>query len=171
MKRVAIFPGSFDPVTIGHMNVIEKALKIFDEVVVGILINPSKKPMYSAPHRCDMIERAVRYRKMHNKVRVEVVEKELAVEFARRSGATHIIRSMRFAFDYESELEISWNNNDLSNGKIESVFFPPGKDVITARSTTVRELVILGKYADAGRFLPPPMCEKPEDWLKEFGTE
>ncbi len=157
----AIFPGSFDPVTEGHVDIIRKSLEVFDEVVVVVMTNPDKRPMFMKYARFLMLKEALR--DVRN-VRVEVVD-GLTVDAAKRLGATHIVRSMRFAFDYEYELETAWNNEAF--GGIATVFFPPDKGHLNYRSTTVRQLARLKRFVEASMFLPKPMQKDAERWLTE----
>ena len=162
--HTAVFPGSFDPITEGHVDVLRKALKLFDNVVIGVLVNPKKTPMFTAERRADMICAVINKHgaRWIEDVHVEVVKKELAVEFAKRVNATHFIRSMRTGFDFEYELEIAWNNLDF--GSIETIFIPPEQKHITYRSSTVRVLLDFRRYDLASRFLPEPLNKDPE-WM------
>jgi len=138
MKKIAIYPGTFDPITLGHLDVIQASSAIFDEVVVGLLINPQKKPMFSQEERLEMIEESVKECRMTN-VRVECFA-GLTVELARREGAMAIIRGLRLTTEYEVELNISFNNRLLDDG-IYTILVAPLQQHIHISSSVVRELL------------------------------
>ena len=145
----AIYPGTFDPITWGHLDVIEAASTIFDEVIVGVLTNLHKEPMFTTDIRVAMIlEAASGYRNV--KVGKFV---GLTVEFAKLEGADVIVRGLRLVMDYESELDISFNNRVLSGG-VNTVFIPPKQEHIHIRSSTVRELMLFGVRDELHQYVP-----------------
>ena len=155
MKKTAVYPGTFDPVTLGHMDVIKASAAIFDEVVVGILINSNKQPMFPEGKRAIMIERAVRDSKITN-VRVEIFN-GLTVELAQQENALAIIRGLRLTTEYEDELGLIFNNMILDGGII-SVLIPPRQEHIHISSSAVRELLKFGRQK-LDKYVPPAVLE------------
>ena len=119
---VAVYPGSFDPVTNGHLDIISRAANVFDTLIVAVLANPKKSPLLSVAERLDVI-RAALGEDGAPLDRVEVAEFDgLTVDFARQHGATSIVRGLRAISDFEMEMQLAHNNRVLAPG-IDSVFF------------------------------------------------
>lgn len=141
-KKIALFPGSFDPFTKGHESVLEKALQVFDEIVIGIGVNTEKKYLFDTEkrlsHICSIYEN-------NTKVKVHSYT-SLTVDFAKEIKASHIIRGLRNANDYMYEQPIAQINLDLSN--IESVFFLTQPEYAAISSTIVREIFKTGGKID-----------------------
>ena len=146
MKRIAIFPGSFDPYTIGHDNILRRALAIFDEVVIGVGINGSKQSMHSVEERIKAINALYAD---EQRVSVEKYD-DLTTDFARRKGAGFIIRGVRSTKDYEYEMNIADINRQLTG--IETVILFAEPAVAGISSSVVRELIRFNK--DVSQFLP-----------------
>ncbi|MBR6077901.1 MAG: pantetheine-phosphate adenylyltransferase [Paludibacteraceae bacterium] len=146
MKRIAIFPGSFDPFTIGHDNILCRALKIFDEVVIGVGINGSKQSMQTPE------ERIAKIRELYaDEPRVSVeAYNDLTTDFARRKGATFVVRGVRTTKDYEYEMNIADINRQLTG--IETVILFAEPAVAGISSSIVRELIRFNK--DVTQFIP-----------------
>ena len=140
MKHViAIYPGTFDPVTNGHLDLIQRGAKIFDELVVAILRNPEKDPLFALEERIEMLERmTVNF----DNVRVETFD-GLLVEYASRQHATAVLRGIRAVSDYEYELQMALMNRKL-NPKIETIFMMPAEAYSYLSSRLVREIGQLG---------------------------
>ena len=134
MKR-AVFPGSFDPVTIGHIDIINKGLQIFDELIIGIGENNDKKYMFSLEKRFEIIKSI--FAKQNN-VKVQTY-KGLTVDFCKKNNSNFIIRGLRNPSDFEYEKTIAQTNKDISN--IETVFFLATKENLNISSSIVRELI------------------------------
>lgn len=144
--KVAVFPGSFDPITKGHEDIVRRALPLFDKVIMAIGINSKKRSLYSIEERVDWIKKV-----FHGEAKVEVKQfTGLTVHFCEKQGANYIIRGLRNGSDFDYEKTISQLNADLGN--IESVFFISKPQFSHISSTIVRE-IILGK-GDASLFLP-----------------
>ena len=144
MKRIkAIYPGSFDPPTNGHLDLIERGSKIFDELVVAILRNPEKDPLFSVSDRCKMLEAMT---SGFDNVSVETFD-GLMVDYAMRSGATAILRGIRAISDYEYELQMALMNRKLQSG-LETVFMMPAEKYSYLSSRLVREIAQLGGSVD-----------------------
>lgn len=136
--RIAIYPGTFDPITNGHFDVITRALRIFDRLVVAIAENPGKRPLFSLDERVEMARAMVDT--LDDRDRVEVTGfQSLTVEFARSVGATSIIRGLRAVSDFEYELMIALTNRKLAQD-IESVFLMPSVEYIYLNSSMVKEV-------------------------------
>ena len=134
MKR-AVFPGSFDPITIGHIDIITKGLQIFDELIIGIGENNDKKYMFSLEKRFEFIKSVFAHQ---NNVIVETY-KGLTVDFCKKNNSNFIIRGVRNPSDFEYEKTIAQINTDISN--IETVFFLASKENLNISSSLVRELI------------------------------
>jgi len=138
MEKLGIYPGTFDPITFGHLDVIEISSKIFDKVIVVISNNISKKSIFQEKVRQKIIEKEVKKLKFKN---VDVViHNGLTAHLANSLRAISIIRGLRLTTDYESELDMSFNNRMLSNG-VDTIFIAPKQEHIHIRSSTVRELI------------------------------
>ena len=149
-KRIAIYPGSFDPLTNGHMDVIERALEIFDEVIVAVLNNPSKKALFSSEERVDMIRQSVNGLKP---VHVDTFG-SLLVEYARMKKAVAIIRGMRAISDFENEFQMALMNRKL-NKDVQSVFLMTGLRWIFTSSSIIKEAAQFG--GDISDMVPKPV--------------
>src|SRR5215203_701642 len=142
MKR-AIFPGSFDPLTNGHLDIIKRSLPLFDEIVIAVLNNPDKKPMFSVEERCDLI-RAVLPAAPDNECRLIVDSfSGLTADFARRKHASAIVRGIRAVADYEYELRMALMNRRLEP-HIETVFFVAAEEFSYVSSSLIKQVFMLG---------------------------
>lgn len=147
----AIYPGTFDPITLGHMDVIETAAKIFEKVYVAILVNQGKKPMFGADERVKMINLAIKAKNLEN---VEITSSEgLTVDLAKSLDADFMIRGLRLNTDYEYELFLHFNNQKLDH-QIETILIPPKQDLVHISSTAVRTLLAHRDYKTLGSYLP-----------------
>jgi len=135
-KRVAIYPGTFDPVTIGHMDIIKRATDIFDEVIVAIAPSTDKKPMFDLETRKVMLELSS---KEFEGVKVEIFD-TLLVDFAKQMGTNIILRGLRAVSDFEYELQLSYANSSL-NPDIETIFLMPSLENAFISSTVVRAIL------------------------------
>ncbi len=132
---IAIYPGSFDPVTNGHLDLIERGEKMFDRLIVAVLQNTDKQPLFSVPERVDMLREVT---KIWPAVEVEVFE-GLLVDYARRRGAGVILRGIRAVSDYEYELQMALMNRMLEP-RLETMFMLPGETYSYLSSKLVREI-------------------------------
>jgi pantetheine-phosphate adenylyltransferase len=147
MERICLFPGTFDPVTLGHVDVIERAVSLFDKLVIGIGINASKQPMFS-------IEQRTRWMKdiFKNDSRIEVASYEgLTVDYCKKIGANYVLRGIRYISDFEYEKAIADMNRMLAP-QIETIFLTCSPLYSTISSTLVRDVIRNG--GNAGMFLP-----------------
>ena len=140
MKHViGIYPGSFDPVTNGHLDLIHRGARIFDELVVAILRNPEKNPLFTVPERREMLE--LMTRELPN-VRIDVFE-GLMVDYARSQGAVAVLRGIRAISDYEYEFQMALMNRKL-DPNLETIFMMPAEKFSYLSSRLVREVARLG---------------------------
>ena len=136
---IAIYPGSFDPLTNGHVDIIERGARLFDRIIVGVLINLEKAPLFTVPERVD-IARTV-FREWTN-VEVDTFD-GLLVDYARRKRATVIVRGLRAISDFEYEMQMALMNRRL-NHDVETVFMMPAEPYTYVSSRLVKEVVALG---------------------------
>jgi len=148
MQRIAVFPGSFDPITLGHVNIIRKGLLIFDKIIVGIGNNSEKKYMFPLNNREIWIKDC-----FVNEPRIEVKNYSgLTVEFCRKNNAGFILRGLRNASDFEFEKAISHTNNSISPG-IETIFVLSDVELSSISSSIVRDIIRNGGATSS--FIPP----------------
>lgn len=158
----AIYPGSFDPVTLGHLDIIKRASKIVDELIVSVLNNNSKSPLFSVEKRVKMLEEVVK-----DIPNVKVMSFEgLLVDFAKSVDAQIIVRGLRAVTDFEYELQMSQTNMVLDDD-IDTIFFTTSLEYAYLSSSTVKEAAYFG--ADISRFVPEPVIRQVYDKLKEKG--
>jgi pantetheine-phosphate adenylyltransferase len=152
MKRRAVYPGSFDPVTNGHIDLIHRSAALFDQVVIAILGNTDKTPLFTIEERVEMLESVVR-----NRRNVSVTTfSGLLVDFVERIGASVIVRGIRAVSDYEYELQMALMNRRLSS-RVETVFMMPAETYSYLSSRLVKEISLLGGSV---RGLVPPAVER-----------
>jgi len=152
-KTVAIYPGSFDPMTNGHLDIIQRGAKLFDEVIVAVLVNSEKAPLFTAEERVEMMRTILK----ENGVTVRVdTFGGLLVTYAQKQKAQVIVRGIRAVSDYEYELQMALMNRRLEP-RIETVFMMPSEAYSYLSSRLVREVFKLGGSVEG---LVPPLVEK-----------
>lgn len=140
-ERIGIYPGTFDPITLGHADIIRRGSKLVDKLIIGVTTNPSKNPMFSTEERLAMVEREVASLGLDN---VEVVGfNALLVKFARRQGANVIIRGLRAVADFEYEYQMAGMNQQLDD-EIETVFLMADVSLQPIASKLVKEIALFG---------------------------
>lgn len=146
--RRAVYPGSFDPVTFGHLDVIERAASIFDELIIGVADNDAKHPLFSAEERISMIRDALGERPGILVVRLA----GLLVDFVEKENAPVVVRGLRAVSDFEFEFQMALMNRRL-NPHLETIFLTPKEDFTFLSSRIVKEVARLG--GDVRQFVPP----------------
>ncbi|MCB6413769.1 pantetheine-phosphate adenylyltransferase [Dorea acetigenes] len=155
----AIYPGSFDPVTYGHLDIIRRSSGLVDELIVGVLNNNAKSPLFSVEERVKMLDEVVK-----NLQNVKVVPFEgLLVEFAKRMDARMIVRGLRAITDFEYELQMAQTNQKLS-GDLETVFLTTSLQYSYLSSTTVKEVAAFG--GDISQFVPETVIDRIQEKIK-----
>lgn len=158
----AIYPGSFDPVTLGHLDIIKRAAKIMDELIVGVLNNNSKTPLFSVENRVKMLKEVVQ-----DIPNVKVMAFDgLLVDFAKELNAQIIVRGLRAVTDFEYELQMSQTNMVLDKD-IDTIFFTTSLEYAYLSSSTVRDAAYYG--ADISRFVPETVINQVYDKFKNKG--
>jgi pantetheine-phosphate adenylyltransferase len=154
--RRAIYPGSFDPLTNGHLDIIERGCKLFDEIIIGILVNPAKQPFFTLEERQEMLNEVLKdISKGNCAVRVDSF-RGLLVNYAVTQQADAIVRGIRAISDYEYELQMALMNRRLEP-RIETVFMMPAEKYSYVSSRLVKEVFQLGGAIDG---LVPPLIEE-----------
>jgi pantetheine-phosphate adenylyltransferase len=163
MKR-AVYPGSFDPVTLGHLDIIKRSAKIVDELIVGVLNNKSKTPLFPVENRVKMLEEVVK-----DIPNVKVMSFDgLLVDFAKKLDAQIIVRGLRAVTDFEYELQMSQTNLVL-NKDVDTIFFNTSLEYSYLSSSTVKEAAFYG--ADISGFVPESVVNQVYDKIKEKKKE
>ncbi len=146
-KRTAIYPGSFDPLTNGHLAIIQRGLKVFDRLVVAVANNPQKKPLFTAKERTDLISGA-----LGEDARIEVDSFDsLLVDYVRKKGVHTVLRGLRAVSDFEFEFQLANMNRHL-DPSLETIFVMTGADYFFVSASLVREVATFG--GDVSAFVP-----------------
>jgi pantetheine-phosphate adenylyltransferase len=152
IKRKAVYPGTFDPITYGHLDLLKRATKIFDEVVVAVAHSNNKQPLFSVEERVSMVKKAV--------AGIENVKVDdfnsLVVDYMKKAGAMTIIRGIRMISDFEYEFQMALTNRQL-NSDVETIFMMPNESYCYLSSKLIKEAVLLG--ADVKQFVPMEIAE------------
>lgn len=149
----AVYPGSFDPVTLGHLDVIRRAARATDELIIGILRNTKKEPLFSLEERKSMIEECV---KDIENVTVKVFD-GMTVDFARENDAHIIVRGLRAVSDFEYEMQMAQTNHTI-DPQVDTIFFTTSLEYAFLSSTIVKEVGFYGK--DVSHYVPEPVVRK-----------
>lgn len=159
MKRIAVYPGTFDPVTNGHLDLVERSLRIFDQIIVAVAENPRKAPLFSLAERVALFEKATA---KYDRVVIEGFD-GLLVDYVKQKKATGIIRGLRAVSDFELEMQMALMNRRLDN-TIETVFLMPNEEYSFITSTIVKEAASYG--GDVSSLVPAVVVAKLK---KRFG--
>jgi pantetheine-phosphate adenylyltransferase len=153
MTRTGVYPGTFDPITLGHMDIIRRGKKLVDRLVIGVTTNPSKSPMFSVEERMDMVLREIE--PLGEDIHVVSFD-SLLMDFAEREGAGVIVRGLRAVADFEYEYQMAGMNQQL-NDRIETVFLMADVSLQPIASRLVKEIAIYG--GDIRKFVTPAVAE------------
>ena len=159
-RKIAIVPGSFDPITYGHIDIIKRSAQLFDEVIVAILVNPDKKYLFTLEEREEMINESI---KDFNNVKVDSFS-GLLVNYAKKVNSTVIVRGLRAVSDFEYEMQLTFMNKALDDN-IETFYMMANKQYSFISSSIVKG--VSGFGADLSKFVPKHVEEKLEKKVKE----
>ncbi|MXP46732.1 pantetheine-phosphate adenylyltransferase [Altererythrobacter luteolus] len=153
-ERIGIYPGTFDPITLGHADIIRRGSKLVDRLIIGVTTNPSKNPMFSTDERMEMVRREVTNLGLGN---VEIVGfNALLMKFARAQGASVIVRGLRAVADFEYEYQMAGMNQQL-DAEIETIFLMADVSLQPIASKLVKEIALFG--GDITPFVSKEVCE------------
>jgi pantetheine-phosphate adenylyltransferase len=154
---VAVYPGSFDPVTFGHLDILARAAEVFDRLIVAVLTNPRKAPLLSSEERIDVLRRSIadELPALSDRVDIEAFD-GLTVEFCRAKGVRSMVRGLRAISDFETEMLLAHNNRRLAPD-IDTVFFMTSLEQSYVSSSLVREIAQFG--GDISPLVPAPAAE------------
>ncbi len=150
--KIALYAGTFDPVTFGHLDIIDRSLKVYKKVVVAVAKNPPKTPLFSSEERLALL------REVTDEIdRLEVIAYDgLTIKFAREIGATSLVRGLRAVSDFEDEFKMALANRKLAED-IDTVFFMPSEQYFYLSSSLIKEIARMGGSIDC--FAPKPVAE------------
>jgi pantetheine-phosphate adenylyltransferase len=152
-ERVGVYPGTFDPITLGHMDIIKRGAKLVDRLIIGVTTNIAKSPMFADPERIAMVEREVAALGTGN---ISVVGfKSLLMDFAEAQGASVVIRGIRGVTDFEYEYQLTGMNRQL-NDRVETIFLMADVSLQPIASRLVKEIAVYG--GDISKFVTPSVC-------------
>lgn len=158
----AVYPGSFDPVTFGHLDIITRSAKLVDELIVGVLVNNAKSPLFSVEERVKILEKTV-----ENLPNVKVIPFEgLLVEFVRKMEAQMVVRGLRAITDFEYELQMAQTNHKLEP-ELETIFLTTSLEYSYLSSSTVKEVAAFG--GDISQFVPHIVIERMQEKMDKKG--
>ena len=164
-ERIGLYPGTFDPVTLGHADIIRRGAKLVDRLIIGVTTNPSKDPMFTPEERCEMVRAEVARQGLAN---VEVKSFDaLLMHFAEKLGANMIVRGLRAVADFEYEYQMAGMNQRL-NDRIETVFLMADVSLQPIASKLVKEIALFG--GDIARFVSPEVREQVVARVAERGV-
>ena len=167
MVRTGVYPGTFDPITLGHMDIIRRGAKLVDKLVIGVTTNASKSPMFTVEERLAMVRREME--SVRDGAELSVVSFDsLLMDFAEAQGASMIVRGLRAVADFEYEFQMAGMNQQL-NDDIETVFLMAGVSLQPIASKLVKEIAIYG--GDISRFVTPAVAEEVRQRVDRIGRK
>jgi len=162
----AVYPGTFDPITLGHLNVMERASQLFDHLVIGVGVNTGKSPLFDADERIRLIRQATSHL-----TNIEIREFHgLAVEFVRQCGARVMVRGVRPITDIQAELTMMMANRRLAS-EVETLFMIADGELAHVSSSLIKEIAPLAGDEELSRFLPPAVVKAVRQKIKASRTE
>ncbi len=162
MNNKAVYPGTFDPITLGHEDLIRRAARLFDTLIVAIADSSAKRPFFSRDERVEMAKEVLK-----NLKNVEIVGfSGLLMKFVQQHQARVVIRGLRAVSDFEHEFQLAGMNRGLYPD-VETIFLTPGEQHMFISATIVREISVLG--GDVGKFVPPVVARRLEAKIKQLG--
>ncbi len=162
--KIGIYPGSFDPITLGHLDIIIRASRLVDKLIIGVLQNKSKNPLFTSEERVEMIERVIKENTSLSHIQVEAFD-GLLINFAGRKNADIIVRGLRAITDFEYELQIAQTNHKLDR-KIDTVFFTTSVEYSYLSSSAVKEIATF--EGDIRQFVPDCIVQSIYDKYKSL---
>lgn len=160
--KIGIYPGSFDPITLGHLDIIIRASKLVDLLIIGVLKNNSKKTLFTENERVELVDRVLKEYNLDTNVRVEAFN-GLSVDFAKKKGASFIVRGLRAVTDFDYELQLAQTNHKLEQN-IDTIFFTTRLEYSYLSSSTVREIASFA--GDISQFVPECIVQSVYDKYK-----
>ena len=151
MSKLAVYPGSFDPITLGHLDIIERSLEVFEHLQVVVVHNPGKQPFFTLAERVQMVTDALIERNLLGRVTVSSLETGLLTEYAEKLGANVLVKGFRTGVDIEYELPMARVNRDLTG--IETVFLPSDPSNTHISSSLVKQVAAFG--GEISKYVPP----------------
>lgn len=165
-ERIGVYPGTFDPITLGHMDIIQRGAKLVDRLIIGVTTNASKSPMFSDEERIEMVKREVA---SIGDSTIEVVGfNSLLMDFADSQGASVVIRGIRGVTDFEYEYQLTGMNRQL-NDRIDTVFLMADVALQPIASRLVKEIALYG--GDVHKFVTPKICEELVARVEKIGKK
>ena len=165
MKRIGFYPGSFDPVTLGHTDVIARACRLVDKLVIGIGVHDAKQPLFGADERIAMLQAEVKPIAAKTGTAIDIITfAGLAVDAARENGAGVIVRGLRDATDFDYEMQMAGMNGVMAPG-IETVFVAAAPGVRHIAASLVRQIAVMG--GDASSFVSPAVAQRLKSKAKQ----
>ncbi len=165
MSRIGVYPGTFDPVTLGHMDIIRRGAKLVDRLVIGVTTNPSKSPMFTLEERMAMVRREVA--NVAGEIHVVAFD-SLLMDFAEREGAKVIVRGLRAVADFEYEYQMAGMNQQI-NPRVETVFLMADVALQPIASRLVKEIAMYG--GNIAKFVTPSVCEDVAARVEKIGRK
>ena len=163
--RTGVYPGTFDPVTLGHMDIIRRGAKLVDRLVIGVTTNPSKSPMFTLDERMEMVRREAA--SVGGDIQVVSFD-SLLMDFAEREGASMIVRGLRAVADFEYEYQMAGMNQQL-NDRVETVFLMADVSLQPIASRLVKEIALYG--GDIGKFVTPSVAVEVRERVERLGRK